>query len=131
MDRPTALDCSLHEPALYETRDGRVLRCACCERVQIEFRDHTLLVDAAEFETLLGTVVEVLDEVEGDDGRDGWRLTAPTDAGREVSVAFGHDALRALYELLAGAQAMRTLGERVGAVAAGACRERPATDWPR
>lgn len=128
MHRPSSLDCSLHAPTLYDTRNGRILRCACCGRIQIEFRGLTLLIDADEFETLLGTVVEVLDDIEG--GADGgWHLAAPTDAG-EVSATLDADALRALYELLAGAQAMRTLDDRLTAVVEGHRRERPASSWP-
>ena len=141
MNQPTTLDCSLHDPHLYDTRDGRILRCACCGRIQIDFRGLALLIDAEEFETLLGTVVEVLDRVEdGDAGP--WRLAAPTDAGK-VSASLDVQELQALYELLAGAQsettsslpigaqAMRTLEERVGHVAAGRRRDRPASAWPR
>lgn len=123
MHRPSPLTSSLHEPNLYDTHDGHVFRCACCGRIQIEFRGLTLLIDAEEFETLLGTLVEVLDEIEGDES-DSWRLSAPTDAG-EVSVRLTVDQLRPLYELLAGAQAMRMLEERIGAVAVGKRRERP------
>jgi hypothetical protein len=126
MDHPSTLDCSLHAPSLYDTRSGRVLRCTCCGRIQIEFAGLTLLIDADQFETLLGTVVQVLG---GMDEGETWTLAAPTDAG-DVSAVFRTEELEALYELLAGAQAMRTLGERLEAVASGARRERPAPDWP-
>jgi hypothetical protein len=129
MSHPSALHCSVHEPNLYETRDGHVFRCACCGRIQIEFRGLTLLIDTDEFEALLGTLAEVLDEID-DESSDSWRLAAPTDAG-EVSVRLDIDELQALYELLAGAQAMRTLEERLGAVAAGHRQERPPAVWPR
>lgn len=129
MKQPTALDSSLHEPSLYDTRNGRVLRCACCDRIQIEFRCHTLLIDAEEFDTLLGAVVEVLDEMESGEVNS-WRLSAPTDAGT-VSTTFNAEEIQALYELLAGAQAMRTLGDRLTALAEGRRRERPASSWPR
>ena len=129
MNDPSALECSLHEPYLYGTRDGRVLRCNCCGRVQIEFRRHTLLVDAEEFETLLASVVEVIEQMEEGES-DSWRLAAPTDAG-EVTVVLGRIELQALYELLAGAQAMRTLGRRLQAVEKGHQRERPPSAWGR
>lgn len=129
MSHPSALHCSLHDPHLYDSRDGRVLRCACCGRIQIEFRGLTLLIDTEEFETLLGTLAEVLDEID-DESSDSWRLAAPTDAG-EVTIRLSVDQLRALYDLLAGAQAMRLLEERVGAVAMGNRRERPPASWPR
>jgi len=127
MDQPTSLDCSLHAPSLYDTHDGRVLRCACCGRIQIEFRRHTLLIDAEEFQTLLRSVVDVIEQMESSDA-DSWRLAAPTDAG-EVSIALGQRELQALYELLAGAQAMRTLGDRLQAVGQGHRRERPPASW--
>jgi hypothetical protein len=129
MKQPTTLDSNLHEPHLYDTRDGRVLRCECCGRLQIEFRQHTLLIDAEEFETLLGAVAEVLDEMERGDVNS-WRLSAPTDAGT-VSATFNAGELQALYDLLAGAQAMRTLGARLHAVAQGRRRERPPAAWRR
>jgi len=47
-----------------------------------------------------------------------------------VSASFDAQELQALYELLAGAQAMRTLNERLTAVAEGHRRERPAPSWP-
>jgi hypothetical protein len=124
MSRSTSLDCSLHEPHLYDTRNGRVLRCACCGRIQIEFRHHTLLIDAEEFETLLGAVVEEMETIDANS----WRLSAPTDAGT-VSATFDAEELRVLHELLAGAQAMRTLGGRLQAVGQGTRRERPPTTW--
>ena len=129
MSHPSALHCSVHEPNLYETRGGHVFRCACCGRIQIEFCGLTLLIDTEEFEALLGTLAEVLDEIDAD-ASDSWRLAAPTDAG-EVSIRLSVDQLRALYDLLAGAQAMRTLEERLGAVAPGHRRERPPAVWPR
>lgn len=118
---------SLHEPYLFDTRDGQVLRCACCGRIQIEFRGLTLLVDTDEFETLLGTLVEVLDKVR-DDNPGSWRLAAPTDAG-EVSVRLELGELRALHKLLDGAQAMHRLEAELGAVAVGERRERPPASW--
>ncbi len=129
MRHPSPLNSSLHEPHLYDTRNGHVFRCACCGRIQIEFRGLTLLIDTDEFETLLGTLAEVLDEIDGDTS-DAWRLSTPTDAG-EVSVQLTRDQLRALYELLAGAQTMYTLEERIGAVATGQRRERPPSRWRR
>lgn len=130
MHPPSPLDCSLHDPHLYDSRDGRVYRCACCGRIQIEFRGLTLLIDADKFQNLLGTVVGILDQIDEENQTGTWRLAAPTDAG-EVSAAFDADELQALYELLAGAQAMRTLDDRLTAVAEGRRRERPAASWPR
>ncbi len=127
MSDPSTLHCSVHEPNLYDTRDGHVFRCACCGRIQIEFRGLTLLIDTEEFETLLGTLAEVLDEID-EAASDSWRLAAPTDAG-EVSIRLGVDELQALYELLAGAQAMRAMEERIGSVAMGNRRERPPSAW--
>lgn len=129
MNEPVALDSSLHEPHLYDTRTGRVLRCECCGRIQIEFRRHTLLIDADEFEILMGSVLEVLDEMDSGEA-ESWRLSTPTDAGT-VSPSFDAEELHAFYELLAGAQAMRTLGNRLQAVAQGHRRERPPTSWRR
>jgi len=129
MSHPSALHCSVHEPHLYDTRDGHVFRCACCGRIQIEFRGLTLLIDTDEFETLLSTLAEVLDEIDAD-ASDSWRLAAPTAAG-EVSIQLTVDELQALYDLLAGAQAMRALEAEIGAVAVGERRERPPASWPQ
>jgi len=123
MRHPSTLHCSVHEPHLYDTRNGHVFRCACCGRIQIEFRGLTLLIDTDEFETLIGTLAEVLDELDVD-ASGTWRLSAPTDVG-EVSIQLTLDQLQALYNLLAGAQAMRGLEERIGAVVEGKRRERP------
>jgi hypothetical protein len=129
MDGSFAVGCSLHEPYLFDTRDGRVLRCACCGRIQIEFRGLSLLIDTDKFETLLRTLDRILEKVEGDESGS-WRLSAPTDAG-EVSVRLTLDQLRALYKLLDGAQAMRKLEADLGAVAVGEHCERPPASWGR
>jgi len=127
MHHPYTLSSSLHSPNLYDSRDGRVLRCDCCGRIQIEFRGLALLIDAAAFENLLGTVIEVLNSLEGNEDAS-WRLSAPTDAG-PVSATLNVEALRTLYDLLAGAQAMRTLHDQVEARAEGRRRERPPSTW--
>lgn len=129
MNDPTALECSVHAPSLFDTRDGRVVHCSCCGRIQIDFRGMSFLIDRDEFETLLGTVVRVLDELEGQDDAT-WRVSAATDAG-DVSVVLNVEELQALYELLAGVQAMGTLRERLSAIERGVRRERPAHSWPR
>jgi len=124
----------------------------CCGRVQIEFQRHTLRIYAEEFETLLGSVVEVIEQRETREA-ESWRLATPTDAG-SVTVVLDRSALQALYELMAGAQsettsslslgaqsettsslpiraqAMRTLNQRVTAIVEGHRRERPASTRP-
>ncbi|WP_263834839.1 hypothetical protein [Salinibacter sp.] len=110
---------NLHGPdRLFETRYGDVLQCACCDRIQITFREHTLLVDADELEVLTDTIKHAWQNVQDTDGPDQWQLQAGTDAG-PVSITLSEPALRTLHALLQGAWSMYTLRERVGAVASG------------
>lgn len=109
---------NLHNPDLFETRHGSVLRCECCTRIQITFRGHVLLVDEDEFELLLQTVQHAWTQLREAEGTDQWRLQAETDGG-EVGVVLTEPSLTALHELLQGAWAMYVLRERVAAAATG------------
>lgn len=129
MDNPSFLRCSVHEPYLYEIHDDRIFRCACCGRIQIEFQGRTLLMETEEFETLLDTLAGMRDRVDDTDA-DEWVLSAPTETGSEA-IRLMREEVDTLHDLLAGAQAMRALEERIGAVAVGRCRERPPASWRR
>jgi hypothetical protein len=110
---------NLHGPdRLFSTRYGYVLQCACCDRIQITFREHTLLVDEDELEVLTNTIKHAWEEVRGVEDRDRWDLQAGTDAG-PVSITLTEPSLRTLHALLQGAWSMYTLRERVDAVASG------------
>lgn len=107
---------NLHGPNnLYSTRYGYVLQCTCCDRVQITFRDHTLLVDEAELEVLVDTVKHARKKVKEDADQDHWKLRAGTDAGA-VAITLAEPALQALSGLLEGAWSMYVLQERLGAI---------------
>ena len=109
---------NLHSPKLYATRHGTILRCECCTRIQITFRDHVLLVDEEEFEVLVQTVQRAWSRLRDAEEQDQWRLQAETDGG-EVGVVLTEPSLTALHELLQGAWAMYVLRERVAAAASG------------
>lgn len=109
---------NLHSPKLFETRHGDILRCKCCPRIQITFRDHVLLVDEEEFELLMQTVRQAWSQLRQTEERDQWKLQAQTDGG-EVGVVLTESSLTALHELLQGAWAMYVLQERVAAAASG------------
>lgn len=110
---------NLHGPdRLFKTRYGDVLQCTCCDRIQISFRKHTLLVDEDELEVLTDTIKHAWDEVRDAETVDRWKLQAGTDAG-PVSITLSEPSLRALHALLQGAWSMYTLRERVDAVASG------------
>ncbi len=110
---------NLHGPGrLFKTRYGHVLQCTCCDRIQITFREHTLLVDADELEVLTDTIKHAWQNVQDTDGPDQWQLQAGTDAG-PVSITLAEPSLRTLHALLQGAWSMYTLRERVDAVASG------------
>jgi len=110
---------NLHGPdRLFSTRYGHVLQCACCDRIQITFREHTLLVNEDELEVLTDTIKHAWEEVRDANGRDRWELQAGTDAG-PVSITLTEPSLRTLHALLQGAWSMYTLRERVDAVASG------------
>ncbi len=110
-----------HAPNLFDTRDGSVLHCACCDRIQITFRGLMLLITVEEFDVLCRTVAKAWEEINDREDAPTWRLSADTDAGG-VSVTLHLDELRALRELLNGAYAMMTLRDSLRAVAAGAGR---------
>lgn len=109
---------NLHSPKLYETRHGTLLRCECCTRIQISFRDHVLLVDEAEFELLVRTVQQALTRLRQAEEEKQWHLQAETDGG-EVGVVLTEPSLQALHELLQGAWAMYVLEERLEAARTG------------
>ena len=111
---------NLHGPdRLFATRYGHVLQCTCCDRIQITFREHTLLVDEEELEVLTETIKHAWRRVREDEGPERWELQAGTDAG-PVSITLSEPSLRTLHTLLQGAWSMYTLRERVQAVASGA-----------
>jgi len=110
---------NLHGPdRLFETRYGHVLQCACCDRIQITFREHTLLVDEEELEVLTETIKHAWRQVRDATDQDQWSLQASTDAG-PVAITLPEPSLRTLHALLQGAWSMYLLRERVGAVASG------------
>lgn len=109
---------NLDAPNLYETRHGNILRCECCSRVQITFRDHVLLVDDAEFELLVQTVRQALTRLEREETEEEWHLQAQGDTG-PVDVVLTKPSLAALHELLQGGWAMYVLEERVAAAGSG------------
>jgi len=77
---------NLHAPTLFETRYGTLVRCECCTRIQITFRDHVLLVDEAEFELLVQTVQRALTQLRQADGQSEWTLQAQVDNGSGLRV---------------------------------------------
>jgi hypothetical protein len=110
---------NVHGPdRLFETRYGHVLQCECCQRLQITFRDHTLLIEEDELELLTETVKHALRQVRDAGGPDQWEFQADTDAG-PVSVTLTEPSLRTLHALLQGAWSMYVMDERIGAVATG------------
>lgn len=111
---------SLHGPdRLFTTRYGHVLQCNCCDRIQITFREHTLLVDEDELEVLTETIKHAWWQVQDVEGPDQWTLQAGTDAG-PVTITLSEPSLRTLHALLQGAWSMYMLRDRVEAVASGA-----------
>jgi len=117
---------NLHAPKLFETADGSVVHCACCGRLEIEFRDCTLRLSPDEFDVLTRTVAQADEDIRADPRADArtqtWRLSAETGDG-DVSVVLQADELRALDRLLKGAYAMMTLRDSLNAIAQGAGRD--------
>jgi hypothetical protein len=113
------LDHNVHAPSLFDTRDGSIVHCACCGRIQIDFRGLTLLTTVDEFDTLCRTVAGAWEAVQEQDDARAWRLSAETDTGN-VSVTLQLGELQALRRLLNGAYAMMTLRDSLTAVANGA-----------
>jgi hypothetical protein len=109
---------NLHSPQLFRTRHGAILRCECCDRIQITFRDHVLLVDEDEFELLRQTVQQALAQLREAEEQEQWRLQARADNG-PVGVVLTEPSLAALHALLQGAWAMYVLDERLAAAASG------------
>jgi hypothetical protein len=109
---------NLHDPTLFETRYGALVRCECCARIQITFRDHVLLVDEDEFELLVQTVQRALTQLRQAEEQREWTLQAQGDNGT-VDVVLTESSLAALHDLLQGAWAMYVLDERLEAAASG------------
>ena len=111
---------NLHDPNLYSTRYGTVLRCNCCDRIQVTFHGYVLLMDGSEFERLQ-TAVERAHEQEraaADVDQDSWGIQADTDGGT-VEVRLTESSLAALHALLQGAWQLYVLEERLSAAASG------------
>ncbi|WP_103028564.1 hypothetical protein [Salinibacter altiplanensis] len=107
---------NLHGPdRLFETRYGHVLQCECCGRIQITFREHTLLLEVEDLEALTDTVKHAFRQVRDAEGQDQWTLQAETDAG-PVTITLTEPSVQALNDLLQGAWSMYVLRERVAAI---------------
>ena len=121
---------NLHDPNLYSSRYGTVLRCECCDRIQVTFHGYVLLMDEAEFERLQTAVERAHEQGAADAGQvangdqvtngnqDGWGIQADTDGGA-VRVRLTENSLAALHALLQGAWQMYVLDERLRAAASG------------
>jgi hypothetical protein len=107
-----------HAPNLFETRDGSILHCACCDRLQITFRGLTLLISTDRFDALRRKLATAWDEIRRRDDACAWRLSAETDAG-PITVTLDRTEVRRLQDLLDGASTMRTLRDSLAAVGAG------------
>jgi hypothetical protein len=109
---------NLHSPNLYSTRHGTVLRCTCCDRIQVTFRHRVLLVEKADFESFRHTVHEAWTQLQqaADAGR--CALRADADGGA-VDIVLTDTSLKALKTLLDGAWRMYVLDEHLQAIASG------------
>jgi len=103
----------LDSPYLFETANGAVLHCDCCDRFQVMFDDVLLLLTKREFRQLLHTVQAAAETVR-DAAPRWWRLCTPTDAG-EVTVPVKSGELLELADLLQGAAVMRELDAMMNA----------------
>ena len=104
-----------HAPYLFATRHGRVFRCVCCGRLQVEFANLVLPLDRACFEQL----ERRLNEAARDERQNDWCwLEAATDAG-PIRVPMQAEGIAAFHRLLRGARAMLRLEDRLRATAAG------------
>jgi hypothetical protein len=127
---------NLHDPNLYSTRYGTVLRCECCDRMQVTFHGYVLLMDEAEFERLQTAVERAYEQGAADadqapdvdratsGNQDGWGIQADTDGGT-VKVRLTETSLAALHALLQGAWQMYVLDERLRAAASGLAERAP------
>lgn len=109
---------NLHAPNLYSTRHGTVLRCTCCDRIQVTFRHRVLLVEKADFESLRHAVHEAWTQLQQAAGTERCALRADADGGA-VDIVLTDTALKALKALLDGAWRMYVLDEHLQAVASG------------
>ena len=109
---------NLHDPNLYSSRYGTVLRCECCDRIQVTFHGYVLLMDETEFERLQTAVERAHEQGAADADQDSWGIQADTDGGA-VRVRLTANSLAALHALLQGAWQMYVLDERLRAAASG------------
>lgn len=100
---------AISDPCLFRTSQGRVIRCACCGRLEITFRGEHLRASPSDFQALAQTVAHARQEIqETDDACSRWRLSTATEAGT-VCVTFSRGEIEALHALLDGAAAMLEL----------------------
>jgi hypothetical protein len=115
---------NLHDPNLYSTRYGTVLRCHCCDRIQVTFHGYVLLMDEAEFERFRAAVERAHDREQGAEEGSPWGIQADTDGG-PVQVRLTEASLAALHDLLQGAWRMHGLDERLRAARTGLAERAP------
>jgi hypothetical protein len=102
---------TLNDPSvIFRTPNGKVLRCACCERLEVAFGNIAVADDPPLFERFRQIVKQLdLDAMESriDSERP---ILLPVD-GEKVTFRFTREEAVELQELLDGAAAMLELGE--------------------
>lgn len=122
-----------HAPHLFETPRGSVLHCACCGRVQVQFADVTLLMDADYLRALERKLGEATAQLDAAPTRQWFRLSINADAGARAVPLRAGEALE-LRRLASGARAMLQLKERLDGQALQLPYQRDplaASPWPQ
>jgi len=101
---------SLNDPSvIFQTPNGKVLRCACCDRLEVVFGNIALAEEPVLFERLRQIVKQLdLDALES--RVDGDRPILLSVDGEKLAFRFTRAEAVELHELLDGAAAMLELG---------------------
>jgi hypothetical protein len=101
---------SLNDPTLiFQTPNGKVLRCACCDRLEVVFGNIALAEEPALFERFR-QIVKRLDLDALESRIDGARPILLSVDGEKLTFRFTRAEAIELQELLDGAAAMLELG---------------------
>lgn len=101
-------DCSPVPAYLFETDQGSVYRCPCCDRLEVTFKHFTVALTDEAFQRLCDTNQLLLDWVERHGPCTTIDFKVKTDAGLMLIPLFPFDAFD-LKELLDGTAAMMEL----------------------
>lgn len=102
---------SLNDSSLiFQTPNGKVLRCSCCDRIEVVFGNISVAEGPSLFKRFWHAVKQIDVDAQADRRDDERPILLPVDGDRFV-LRFTPAEIRELEELLEGAATMLELGE--------------------